>query len=63
MHSTQELQNPPMRRKFKWHIYCSLVACPVELRDDSEGGIGNIADELIKHGLVTATSTDQVQYV
>ncbi|XP_078366669.1 serine/threonine-protein kinase 31-like isoform X1 [Oculina patagonica] len=32
--------------------------CPVELRDDSEGGIGNIAFELIKQGLVTATEQD-----
>lgn len=31
------------------------VACPVELRDDSEGGIGNIADEMIRQGVVTAT--------
>ena len=31
------------------------VPCLVELRDDSEGGIGNIADVLIKQGLVTAT--------
>ena len=30
-------------------------AMSVELRDDSEGGIGNIADVLIKQGLVTAT--------
>lgn len=33
----------------------TVVPCPVELRDDSEGGVGNIADELIKQGLVTAT--------
>ena len=33
----------------------SSVACPVELRDDSEGGIGNIADEMIRQGVVTAT--------
>ena len=27
----------------------------MELRDDTEGGVGNIADKLIKQGLVTAT--------
>lgn len=35
------------------------VACAVELRDDSEGGIGNIAEELIRHGLVISTSAEQ----
>jgi len=34
------------------------VACPVELRDDSESGVGNIADELMKQGLVTPTEQD-----
>lgn len=37
-----------------------LVACAVELRDNSEVGVGNIAEELIKHGLVTSISTGQV---
>lgn len=32
----------------------------MELRDDSEGGVGNIADKLIKQGLVTAT--EEVQH-
>ena len=36
------------------------MACAVELRDDSEGGIGNIAEELIRHGLVISTSAEQV---
>lgn len=36
------------------------VACAVELRDDSEGGIGNITEELIRHGLVISTSAEQV---
>ena len=36
-----------------------LVPCTVELRDDSEGGVGNIANELIKQGLVMAI--EQVQ--
>ena len=31
----------------------------MELRDDSEGGVGNIADMLIKQGLVTATEEVQ----
>jgi len=31
----------------------------VELWDNSEGGVGNIADELIKQGLVTATGEVQ----
>ncbi|CAH3117649.1 unnamed protein product [Pocillopora meandrina] len=35
------------------------VACAVELRDDSEGGIGNIAEELIRHGLVISTFAEQ----
>ncbi|XP_022789235.1 serine/threonine-protein kinase 31-like [Stylophora pistillata] len=35
------------------------VACAVELRDNSEVGVGNIAEELIKHGLVTSTSAGQ----
>lgn len=38
-----------------------IVPCPVELRDDSEGGVGDIADELIKQGLVTAT--EEVQHI
>ena len=36
-------------------LFLFSVACPVELRDDSEGGIGNIADEMIRQGVVTAT--------
>lgn len=34
----------------------------MELRDDSEGGVGNIADLLIKQGLVTATEEVYVQH-
>lgn len=34
------------------------VACPVELRDDSDGGVGNIADKMIRQGLLTATEQD-----
>lgn len=48
-----------------WINYCKcfahIVPCPVELRDDSEGGVGNIAHELIKQGLVTAT--EEVQHI
>ena len=32
----------------------------MELTDSSDGGVGNIADELVKQGLVTATFTEQV---
>ena len=32
----------------------------MELRDNSEGGVGNVADEMIKQGLVTAT--EEVQH-
>lgn len=34
----------------------------MELRDDSEGGVGNIVDLLIKQGLVTATEEVYVQH-
>ncbi|XP_068724825.1 serine/threonine-protein kinase 31-like isoform X1 [Montipora capricornis] len=34
------------------------VACPVELRDNSEGGTDNIADEMIRRGLAMATEKD-----
>lgn len=30
------------------------VACPVVLSDKSESGIGDIADEMIRHGFVSA---------
>ena len=39
-----------------------VVPCSVELRDNSEGGVGNIADELIKQGLVSATEEVHVQH-
>ena len=32
----------------------------MELNDTSDDGVGNIADELVKQGLVTATFTEQV---
>ena len=32
----------------------------MELTDTSGNGVGNIADELVKQGLVTATFTEQV---
>ena len=34
----------------------------MELRDDSESGVGNIADMLIKQGLVTATEEVQCNF-
>ena len=33
-----------------------LVPCAVELRDDSEGGVGSIEEEMIRRGLLMATS-------
>lgn len=30
------------------------VACPVELSDNSEGGVGDIADVMIRHGFLSA---------
>lgn len=32
----------------------------MELTDTSDDGVGNIANELVKQGLVTATFTEQV---
>ena len=40
---------------FLYFALCFSVACPVELRDDSEGGIGNIGDEMIRQGVLIAT--------
>ena len=35
--------------------YLFTVACPVVLSDKGESGIGDIADEMIRHGFVSAT--------
>ena len=35
--------------------YLFTVACPVVLSDKAESGIGDIADEMIRHGFVSAT--------
>ena len=43
-----------------WFSLSCTEPCLVELTDTSDGGVGNIADEMVKQGLVTATFTEHV---